>query len=64
MLLQLTGLENELMVARGMASQGFWCCHVQSAVYKMSNQQGHAVQRVQLCLVSCADWVAWGFGGE
>ena len=52
---RLTDLENELRIAEGRAggwdSQGVWDQCVDSATFKMDNQQGPTVQRMELCPV-------------
>ena len=37
----------------GRHSQGLWGGHVHTAVFKMENQQGPAVEHKELCLMSC-----------
>ena len=39
---------------QGRGSQGRWEGHVNIALFKTDNQQGHMVQHMELCSVSCA----------
>ena len=58
---RLTDLEKELMVARRLGgwrmerrdSQGVWDGHVHTAILKMDDQEGPAVQHRELCSMLC-----------
>ena len=45
---RLTDLKNKFMAAGGRDSQGVWDGHVYSAILKMDNQKGPAVQHMEL----------------
>ena len=45
-------------------SEGVWDGHVHTAVFKMSNQQGPAVQHRELCSELRGSLDGRGFGGE
>ena len=49
---RLTVLEN-LGLPEGRERQKVWESHVHTAVFKMENQQGPAVEHKELCLMSC-----------
>ena len=57
--------ENKLMVARGKdagTGQGVWDGNVNTAVFKMDNQQGLTAQHWEFCWNSA--WMGGEFGGE
>ena len=41
---------------------GVWDGHVQTATFRMDNQQGPAVQSMELCSAHMAAWMGWGVG--
>ena len=49
---------------RGRNIQGVWDGHVQSAIFKMDNQQEPTVQHRELCSMLMAAWMGGEFGGE